>query len=97
MIKQCWNKDLLKRPNALEISNIIKNWYKIICDKSINKDSENIIKEFYEADQFLKQKQINVSTSKSHPQAYHTSRLLDYSKQLNEILNQKENSGMFYF
>jgi len=65
-------------------------------------ESENIIKEFYEADKFLKQKQTNVSTFKSHPQAYHTSRLLDFTKPLNEILNQKENakaeySGMFYF
>jgi len=71
---------------------------------SINKEleSKNIIEEFYKADKFLKQKQTNVSTFKSHPQAYHTSRLLDFTKQLNEILNQKENakaeySGMFYF
>jgi len=68
---------------------------------SINEEleSKNIIEEFYEAD---KQKQTNVSTFKSHPQAYHTSRLLDFTKQLNEILNQKENakveySGMFSF
>ncbi len=71
---------------------------------SINKEleSKNIIEEFYKADKFLKQKQTNVSTFKSHPQAYHTSRLLDFTKQLNEILNQEENakaeySGMFYF
>ncbi len=46
----------------------------------------NIIKEFYKADKFLKQKQTDVSIFKSHPQAYHTSRLLDFIKQLNEIL-----------
>src|SRR6266542_5121020 len=101
-MKQYWNEDPLKRPDSLEISNIINNWYEMICSKSINEESENIIKEFYEADKFLKQKQINVSTFKSHSQAYHTSRLLDFNKQLNDILNQKENakaeySGMFYF
>src|SRR6266542_742029 len=102
LMKQCWNEDPLKRPDSLEISYIIKNWYEMICSESINEESENIIKEFYEADKLLKQKQINVSTFKSHPQAYHTSRLFDFTKQLNDILNQKENtkaeySGMFYF
>ena len=28
LMKQCWNEDPLERPNASEISNIIKNWYK---------------------------------------------------------------------
>ena len=100
------------------ISNIAKNIneksesenIKVSESKNIDKESklenidesENIIKEFYEADKFLKQKQTNVSTFKSHPQAYHTSRLLDFTKPLNEILNQKENakaeySGMLYF
>ncbi len=97
LMKKCWDEDPLERPNASEIKNIIDNWISNIIKEDINEKSKNIVKEFYEADQFLKQKQINVLTSKSHPQAYHTSRLLDYSKQLNEILNQKENSGMFYF
>ncbi len=74
---------------------------------SINKELEsknikNIIEEFYKADKFLKQKPTNVSSFKSHPQAYYTSCLLNFTKQLNEILNQEENakaeySGMFYF
>ena len=136
-MKKCWDEDPLKRPNASELQEIIKNWISNITKvgksklESINEESEsenideelesenidekseseninkeleskNIIEEFYKADKFLKQKQTNVSTFKSHPQAYHTSRLLDFTKQLNEILNQEENakaeySGMFYF
>ena len=46
--------------------------------------------EFYEADKFLKQKQTNVSIFKSHPQAYHTSCLLDFTTKLNEILDQED-------
>ncbi len=105
LMKKCWDKDPLKRPKAFEIRNIIRKWYRTISNIEnidINEESENIIKEFYNADKFLKQKQTNVSAFKSHPQAYHTSRLLDFTKQLNEILNQKENvkaeySGIFYF
>ncbi len=58
--------------------------------KKISKESENIIKEFYEVDKVPKQKQTYVLTTKSHPQAYHTSRLLDFTKKLNKILNQDE-------
>ena len=100
LMKKCWDEDPSKRPNASKIEDIIKNWHKNICHKE-NID-ENIREEFYEADKFLKQKQTNVSTFISHPQAYHTSRLLDFTKQLNKVLNQKEvakaeYSGMFYF
>src|SRR5688572_24088456 len=96
------DEDPSKRPNTPEICEIIANWFEKIRDPNINKESKNIIKEFYEADKFLEQKQTNVSTFKSHPQAYHTSRLLDFTKQLNEILNQRKHveakfSGIFYF
>ncbi len=104
LMKKCWDGDPLKRPNASEIGNIIFGWISNITEtdiKDIEVKSRNIIMEFYKADKFLKPKQINVSTFKSHPQAYHTSRLLSFTKQLNEVLNQKENaraeySGMFY-
>src|SRR6266498_6088011 len=102
-MKKCWNENPLKRPDASEVKKIIKYWISNITNNIDDKSkSENIIEEFYEADKFLKQKQTNVSTFKSHPQAYHTSHLLDFTKKLNEILNQKENanaeySGMFYF
>ncbi len=69
-----------------------------ISKRNINEESENIIEEFYKADKFLQQKQTNVLTHESHSQSYHTSHLLDFTKQLNEILNQKEEySGIFYF
>jgi len=100
LMKKCWDEDLLKRPNASEITNIIDDWISNITKENINEKSKNIAMEFYEADKVLKEKQTNIS-SKSHPQAYHTSRLLDFTNQLNEILNQEENakaeySGIYY-
>ncbi len=101
-----WISNIAKKFNEESESENIE----VLESKNIDKESklenidesENIIIEFYEADKFLKRKQTNVSTFKSHPQAYHTSRLLDFTKPLNEILNQKENakaeySGMLYF
>ena len=38
----------------------------------------------------------NKPISKSHPQAYHTSRLLDFTKNLNEILDQEEKEGLLF-
>ncbi len=94
LMKKCWDENPLKRPNASEIRNIISYWMKNICDKSISERSEdNIknIKEFYEADKAL---QNNISTTsaiinntRSHSQAYVTSRLFDFTKQLNLILD----------
>src|SRR5688572_2442177 len=94
LMEKCWNEDPLKRPNALDIKNTIKNWYENICDKTIfNKDIskeevDNIL-EFYKADKTLKEQPNILHTSQSHSQAYHTSRLLDFTIKLNEILNQK--------
>ena len=62
---------------------------------------EKFLKILYEEKILEKQSNI-LYTSKSHSQAYHTSHLLDFTKKLNEILNQEEHveakcSGMFYF
>src|SRR6266540_3290601 len=46
LMKKCWNEDPLKRPDASEISNIIKNWYQVIS-RDINEDSMGIMMEFY--------------------------------------------------
>src|SRR5688572_11333425 len=102
LMEKCWNKDPLKRPNALDIKNTIENWYKNICDKNIFKYGSkkaiseiNDILEFYEADEILKEQSNILYTSKSHPQAYNTSRLLDFTEKLNEILNQIEKEILF--
>ncbi len=93
LMKKCWNEDPLKRPNASEISNTIKNWYEIIgdIDKTLNNIENDILLEFWKAEE----KQTDIQTNdkpiiKSHPQAYHTSRLLDFTEKLNEILDQKD-------
>jgi hypothetical protein len=94
LMKRCWNKDPLKRPNASEIGEIIYSWISNIT-KEINEESENVIIEFYKADKILETNQTNaLNTSemnnKSHSQAYHTSRLLDFTKKLNEVLDQED-------
>ena len=94
LMKRCWNEDPLKRPNASEIEEIIGSWISNIIEK-INEESKNIIMEFYKADKILETKQTTISNTfeikdKSHSQAYHTSRVLDFTKELNEILNQKD-------
>jgi hypothetical protein len=92
-MKKCWDEDSLNRPNASEIEKILDDWISIITKKDINKGSRNSIMEFYKADKVLKRKQTNISSiinNKSHSQAYHTSRLLDFTKKLNEILDQED-------
>ena len=106
LMKKCQDEDLLKRSNASEIKNILKYQYESISNiniinENISKESRDNLIEFYDTDKVLKEQQTNIS-SKSHLQAYHTSCLLDYTNQLNEILNQKKHieaecSSMFYF
>ena len=94
-MEKCWNEDPLKRPNALDIKNTFENWYKNISNKNIfneniNKEVRDNILEFYKADKFLKEQPNILCISQSHSQAYHTSRLLDFTIKLNEILNQED-------
>jgi serine/threonine protein kinase len=64
----------------------------------LNESQRNEIKEFWKADKALAEEQAstlpfetsNHPNRKSHPQAYRTSRLLDFTKKLNEILDQEE-------
>ncbi|SRR6266498_1044812 len=101
-MKKCWNQDSLKRPHASEVKKIFDDWCESISNRIIfNGNISNNIIEFYKADKVLKEKQTNISyIHKSHLHAYHTSHLLDFTKQLNEILNQEkhvETKSMFYF
>src|SRR5215212_10289658 len=52
LMEKCWDKDPLKRPSALEVSNIINKWlkpgYKI---EDINEDLKSNIMEFMESDE----------------------------------------------
>ena len=94
LMEKCWNKDPLKRPNALDIKNIFKNWYKNtsnenIFNEDISKEVVDNILEFYKTDKTLKEQPNILYTSQSHSQAYHTSRLLDFTMKLNEILNKE--------
>ncbi len=75
-----------------EVCNLIHNWIDGITSDNYNDIDENFkndIMEFRKADEVLKQKQTNGSMTKSHPQAYDTSRLLDFTEKLNEILNEE--------
>ena len=67
----------------------------------LNESQRNEIKEFWRADKTLAEEHANNLTTntfetsnhpnrKSHPQAYRTSRLLDFTKKINEILDQEE-------
>src|SRR3954451_7254316 len=95
LMKKCWDEDPLKRPTALEVLNIIIKWIKPGYNiEDISEDLKNSIMEFMEADNnstvFKTINNNDKPISKSHSQAYHTSRLLDFTKNLNEILDQEE-------
>ena len=99
-MKKCWNMDLLKRPTASEIKKIIENWKENIINKDFKKELNNDILDFYKADKVLKKIQNNDNEViiKSHPQAYHTSQLLNFSKKLNNILDSEisQSIGNYY-
>ena len=69
----------------------VRKHLETIEDEQLRKD----IVEFWKADKAFKTRRNDTTTSnskpiaKSHPQAYHTSRLLDFTKQLNDILEKE--------
>ncbi|PKY19101.1 kinase-like protein [Rhizophagus irregularis] len=86
LMKRCWNEDPSKRPSSEEVFDIIHKWIfrpDKVKVKDINEELKCNIMEFINAPIGHN----NNLTTKSHPQAYYTSRLLDFtSKKLNEIL-----------
>jgi serine/threonine protein kinase len=93
LMEKCWETDPLKRPNASEIKEIIETWYKTVIDYRELKNKE-ITMEFWQAEERQNNnifKSINEKSDiKPHQQAYHTSRLLDFTTKLNEILIQED-------
>jgi serine/threonine protein kinase len=85
LMKKCWNEDPLKRPSALEVSNIIRNWIILPYEIEIKNISEELKCNIME---FIKTPigHCNLATE-SHPQACYTSRILNFtSEKLNKIL-----------
>ncbi|EXX74569.1 Cmk1p [Rhizophagus irregularis DAOM 197198w] len=90
LMKRCWNEDPLKRPSSKEVLEIIKKWIFHSYNNEASEELQSNIMEFINAPIGRN----NLST-KSHPKACYTSRLLDFtSKKLNEIL-ESENSQAY--
>ncbi|EXX55836.1 kinase-like domain-containing protein [Rhizophagus irregularis DAOM 181602=DAOM 197198] len=80
LMKKCWNEDPLKRPSSKEALKIIENW--IFHPYKVSEELKSNIMEFINAPVGH-----NNLAAKSHPKAYYTSCLHNFtSKMLNEIL-----------
>src|SRR5436190_1549139 len=101
LMKKCWDPEPTERPTLKILENTISEWHEFIYQNNVNEASALIINDFVSYPnssqlldafkEFTKvQKQADVSIIKSHPQAYHKSRLLDFTKKVNEILDQEE-------
>ncbi|EXX60122.1 Cmk1p [Rhizophagus irregularis DAOM 197198w] len=90
LMKKCWNEDPLNRPSASEVKVVIENWIYYPGSNKFSEELKSNIMEFINAPIGH-----NNLATKSHPKAYFTSRLLDFtSKDLNEILK-SENSQAY--
>ncbi|EXX63007.1 kinase-like domain-containing protein [Rhizophagus irregularis DAOM 181602=DAOM 197198] len=95
LMEKCWNEDPLKRPSASTILNIIKNWISFPLEKKIEDINEELRSNIMEFINASNNNYIN-HTVKFHPQAYYTSRLLDFTSiNLNEILFLKLKQELF--
>ncbi|GES77272.1 kinase-like domain-containing protein [Rhizophagus clarus] len=79
LMKKCWDEDPLKRPFASEVLDIIEKWIKFPHEKKI----EDISKELKSNIMGLINAPIGYSNfnAEYHPQAYYTSRLLDFTSE----------------
>jgi hypothetical protein len=88
LMKKCWDDDPSTRPSASEVLNIIKRWIFNTKIEDIDKELESDIMEFINAP--IDHNKFN---TKSHPQAYYRSRLLNFtSKEVNEIQEEFQGS-----
>ncbi|GES84919.1 kinase-like domain-containing protein [Rhizophagus clarus] len=82
LMKKCWNEDPSKRPSTSEVKKIIRDWIYCPVYYEIKEELKSDIMEFINAP--IEHKNL---TFESHPQAYYTSRILDFtSERLNKIL-----------
>ncbi|POG67214.1 kinase-like domain-containing protein [Rhizophagus irregularis DAOM 181602=DAOM 197198] len=100
LMKKCWDETPLKRPSSEEVLNIISDWIFLPSNvkvEDINEELKCNIMEFINAPI----EHNNNLATESHPQAYYTSRLLDFtmneesedsqaSVKLNEMLVNKD-------
>ncbi|CAB5304035.1 unnamed protein product [Rhizophagus irregularis] len=95
LMKKCWNEDSSERPSSKEVLDIIRKLVfrpDEVKVKDINEELKCNIMEFINAPIGHN----NNLTTKSHPQAYYISRLLDFtSKELNDIL-ESEDSQIYH-
>ncbi|CAB4489818.1 unnamed protein product [Rhizophagus irregularis] len=89
-MKKCWDSNPSNRPTIIVLESIISKWircineyYRINSDDdyyyevtNIDKQLENDMFQFVEANKALDQEQENTSVISTHPQAYYTSRKL---------------------
>jgi serine/threonine protein kinase len=86
LMKRCWDSNPNNRPNAVEVSELIRLFW-------LGKNEE-IEKQFKEAEKYRKANLLsveNIQSSAHHPQAYYTSRLLNpFTKNLSKYSNSVE-------
>ncbi|GES80042.1 kinase-like domain-containing protein [Rhizophagus clarus] len=86
LMKRCWNENPLERPSAGEIVQIMMEWIFRDCSTIISEELESNIIEFISAPIGNNNLAVGI-----HPQAFYTSRILDFtSKELIERLESKE-------